>query len=744
MYGFYAILMDKRPYILKCATKLRTLQGLILLQAKKFEGICESLVLLDGFTEYGQVCDVEEKVEYRRIHLPVVLECKLDDNTTKQIQACLIEKFHLEPDFVGHFVSVKEKRDKYFKIIHPCYCLHITGSAREDGFISNDKQQTTRTNRRAKLIHEPAPLATPRIKPSRENRETQKEIPLQDLEREIQEVAQANEPVESDLSERAINVEVPEQEDIRQRDTTTLYGKFFETREEALSSYSKLTVGSKYLRQETENRNVIVYKCPRRGCKANLTLQCDGMRFQVLMAEGHTCLGRGSTKKSDLDDYIKALGRQSQLSGSYFESVRAHFRDPLIPDLRIRRRHNKLFGMARHERLLSWRKLPGLVEAIERTGGTAIIVEDGMYVNFVAIMPDFTHTFVQSDLFFGVIATDGTFHCGIGRGQLLAVVCLTGSRTILPLAWVWSLSEDKNLLEELFDLMSLEERQRVRTVISDGGTAICAAVKEKFGDNVRGLCGRHLQAHLSKQCASSYWKMLQSRNRMDYETNKSNFEKKYPEDFQRVKFQLKYLSRFEMNTPRDDLYTNGIIESFNSVCNKWRNCEPFDLLKNIYFYSRAVILQLVEDNQSGLTKSAYAYMIECAQIASRLKLKEVIIGDILIYEDEWNLFYQVDLTTNRCSCGGLEEKGLPCPHLVAGMIRTGRSWSSTIHPRYRTESIGMVYQQLPISIDFTQILADERELKPPREYSLVSKKKRALSVIDYQKKPRKDRRRKVV
>ena len=53
-----------------------------------------------------------------------------------------------------------------------------------------------------------------------------------------------------------------------------------------------------------------------------------------------------------------------------------------------------------------------------------------------------------------------------------------------------------------------------------------------------------------------------------------------------------------------------------------------------------------------------------------------------------------------------------------------------IHPRYLVSEITTVFPEIPVSLDFTAVVPRDAEIKPPKLYSLKTKKKRNMGIMD--------------
>lgn len=470
--------------------------------------------------------------------------------------------------------------------------------------------------------------------------------------------------------------------------------------------------------------------CKRKNCSAHLHLRYVDRQVKVRSATPHKCVTYSKTSKTKLREYLRTKGLQSKLTKLFMQETRRELGDPYITDQRIRRAYQRVHAINLPSRLQSWSLLPSLCDLVVASGGTATMVtNDDGNCTFCGIMPEFCHRYVQSSLFFGVVSLDGSFQCGLGRGTLLAIVTLTGERTILPLSWAWAAHENSENIKTLVRLMKPEEVEKIQTVISDEGKAITGTIKDLLGDSHIALCAKHKDTHLDS--SGLFWKMLKSTTPAEYARCKQEYMEEDPDEFEKIRLVLPYLTRWERDLPRDLLLTNGIAESFNAMCVNFRGMEPLALLRNIYALARAQIIELRrQDTTRTYTKAAFEYLSQAAQLASRLTCSEVGADETVTVSDTYRDF-QVDLQLGTCSCQNHRECGLPCVHMLCCCSRRKANYQDYIHPRYLTSEISAVFPEIPPSIDFTALTPRAPEpVRPPVLYSLKTKKKRGLGILD--------------
>ena len=524
-------------------------------------------------------------------------------------------------------------------------------------------------------------------------------------------------------------IDPPESSSALQAMLNELRGKICESPKDAIVAYSKIVTTGPLIKASARTGNDQQFRCQRIHCTAYLHICYSGSGDQchIVGAAPHSCVSQSKTSNHAIERYLLELGRRDKLGSSFMSQVRNALGDPYITDGRIRRAYDRIWSLTTSKRLKTWNLLPGLCELIRKDGGTAVLHRTEAGVKFCGIMPSFCHAYLQSKLFFPVVATDGSFQCGIGRGHLLAIVALTGERTILPLAWGWGDSEDKENMVALMSLLSEEERKLIRTVISDEGKAIISAVTECFGAQCIALCLKHKEQYVSPQARALFWKMGKADSRAKYENAKRRLEQEFPSTYANLLPVFQHLFRWEANRPRDFLTTNGIAESFNSMCKNLKSAEPYALLRHIYALSRAGILNLIQGD-GAYTKAATAYLTLAIQISQRMSLADS-------YEDNTHLVrtnegeFQVDLAARTCTCKMCEDCGLPCPHLISAAVKKSERWECLIHPRYRKSEIRDAFPEPPRSIDFTAVCPEE-DIRPVELYSMKTKRKRGKSVMD--------------
>lgn len=477
------------------------------------------------------------------------------------------------------------------------------------------------------------------------------------------------------------------------------------------------------------------FMCNRIHCGASMHLTFaspDTSACKVSAATPHRCVTMSKTTTEQLHKYLRGVGLVPKLGKEFMEKVKRDLHDDHLKDQRIRRAYQHVHEMTIAQRLASWENLPNLCRLVEADGGTSKIIEEDGCVTFCGIMPSFCHRYVESEIFFGVVSTDGSFQTGVGRGNILAIVTLTGSRTILPLAWAWAATESKANMTALISLFKDSERGKLETVISDEGSGILSAVTDILGEKCIAICAKHRESHISPAAAKYYWGMIKADTKSTYLKNRLKLEMEHPGEFAKLRERLPRLTRWETAHVRDGMTTNGIVESFNSMCAPLKKMEPYVILRQVYAMARQQIIALRGETEiEGLTytSAAHRYLNLCVQIAGRIQVRSKNPDgtyNLLAGESQ----YQVDTILGTCSCCTREQVGLPCPHIVRCCIDTSKSWSKFVHPRYILGDIRKVFPEIPVSIDFSTILPVTHRVRPPVVHQLRGKQKRGRGAMD--------------
>lgn len=587
--------------------------------------------------------------------------------------------------------------------------------------------------RRAFILSRDPPLTPPPLQPMRSLIEDP--MPMKDYEKEIFRIAslqtceideQTSLPVTTEHNGETMTYHE------QKMALAALYGRKFANTTALFEKYTEIVPTGPFLASQGRTGASEMFLCNRRNCGAHIAVLYLKNGCKITSANPHKCVGFSVTTKEALDNYIRTLPTQSHLTQTFMSEVRTALKDPGLTDQRIRRSYKRVHDLGAVKRLKSWKLLPSLCQAVRSEGGTANILGIGENVSFCGIMPYFCHAYVQSDLFFPVVSIDGSFSCGLGRGVLLSIVAITGSRHILPLAWAWAVNEDSACVSALIQLFLPEERLRIASILTDEGSAILKSVREILSQDHIALCAKHREVHVSKEATHLFWKLIKAVTPAEYSEAKSQFRSLLPDDYKKEESRLLSLTKWETDRPRDMQMTNGIVESFNAMCRPYQTMEPFALLRHIYAVARGQIIALRQEN-GPYTKIADWILTTLAQQAARMIVTERNPdGTFTIEAGERR--YQVDTNTRTCSCKFTMDAGLPCAHIMKVCHLTETSWEGYVHPRYKPERIKNVFKDIPSSLDFTALVPGKLDLKPPVLYSLKTRKKRGIGAMDIRKK----------
>lgn len=624
--------------------------------------------------------------------------------------------------------SVGEQNISYYPTEDIGIDRRATAVSEEIEYSAKQKKVT----RRAFLLSRDPPLTPPPLHPVRSHME--EPTPMKDYEKEIFRMASLQTCEISESNNLPITEcnETPMKYRDQQIALTALHGRKFANTTALFEKYAEIVPTGPFLASQGRTGASEIFMCNRKNCGAHIVILYLKNGCKIQSASPHKCVGYSVTSNEALDEYIRTLQTQSHLTQAFMSEVRTALKDPGLTDQRIRRSYKRVHELGTVKRLKSWKLLPSLCQAVIDEGGTASIRGIGENVSFCGIMPYFCHMYVQSELFFPVVSIDGSFSCGLGRGVLLSIVAITGSRHILPLAWAWAISEDSACVSELIELFLPEERRLIASILSDEGSAILKSVREILSQDHIALCAKHREVHVSKEATHLFWKIIKAVTPAEYSEAKREFKTTLPLEYEKEKSRLMCLTKWETNRPRDMQMTNGIVESFNAMCRPYQTMEPFALLRHIYAVARGQIIAL--RGESGpYTKIADWILTMLAQQAGRMTVTERNPdGTFTIQAGERR--YQVDTNTRTCSCKFTMDAGLPCAHIMKVCHLTETSWECYVHPRYKPEHINNVFKEIPASLDFTALVPAKLELRPPVLYSLKTKRKRQLGAMDMRKK----------
>lgn len=486
-----------------------------------------------------------------------------------------------------------------------------------------------------------------------------------------------------------------------------------------------------YLRQiDTNDPNLLSFKCKASGCFFHVVFSKKEDGFHVTHLTYHTCLKPIIIETSELRKVIKTQGKVDHLDKNYMQKINEAFGLPsnYICKNRIRRAYNKVFDLSRFERINAWGMLDSFIAVIKSGGGNGLIhkTKEG-YIDFVGMVPNYSIYFMHSSLFFPVVQCDTRFQTGISRGRLYSIVTLTGNRTILPLAVGWAPSEAKQYTEMLLSMIS-NEVSLIKTCHTDDSKALIVCI-EKVGIS-NSLCSWHIGKHCPNKKA--FMTLVKSQNSREYATNKNKIieNKKKLKKYLDINSKWKKISRFENENPRDLGITSSSVESLNAAIVKknLKNKEPLELFQYIYdlgfFALKNICFQKGILTDSVNDWLGYAMVIANHLTVSRNQFFEYKYEVTKDNDDETKLTVVIcPHEKPSCSCKFYHDCGMPCIHLLAVAIKFNLNWSDWIHPRYFVFNYRLHFKDCLNYPDFDQVIKTNDDV-PVGITSLKQKQKR--------------------
>lgn len=514
--------------------------------------------------------------------------------------------------------------------------------------------------------------------------------------------------------------------------------------ESAVAYAFRLFQGQLMIKKSLSDENTLVKICKCNNCVAVVSARHVNGSWIVERSVKHSCSPFGyGTPNQIIDPIIRSEAHQKQLGKPYFEKIKSLAKDACIPDQRIRRRYNYIFKESSSMRINSWKSLPQLVNEVNRSGGSASILyeKDSSKIKFVGMSPSYAKRYLNSEACFPVLISDGAFLYGQARGDLVAIVSLSGNRSVIPIAWGWGEGETEFVCTNLFKLI---DHHRIETFLSDAGTALNSATK-KLGNVFLQICAYHIAASLLTRQRNIFWKLIKARSKKDFNITKHTIISEYPELHSRLSDKYSLLSIYEdddyhvgKTIPRHNLKNSGPIECFNNMIKQYRDEEPFELFNRIYHIGLNAIHELL-DGIKGKSITNYA----SKQIKKELEfLDEVTLTDfngIFVSVSDESLMnkYMINKETMCCTCLKREDCGLPCRHLLKYCFQfNSGSFSSLIDKSYRTEFINEAFDNYMFPyLDFDAMIPLD-DAGPPQVYSRSAPKNRRKMNIDYMKESR--------
>lgn len=134
-------------------------------------------------------------------------------------------------------------------------------------------------------------------------------------------------------------------------------------------------------------------------------------------------------------------------------------------------------------------------------------VTDKNEVFIFAMLPHYSKLLLSSKAILPIIIIDSTFQCSAYGGILIIAMIVSSNRTNIPIAWLWSPSENEESFIMLLSLIK-DVNEHIETIISDEGQALKAAISKVFPDAVHKLCAWHIAKGIKNEQMKKMFLML--------------------------------------------------------------------------------------------------------------------------------------------------------------------------------------------------------------------------------------------
>lgn len=527
-------------------------------------------------------------------------------------------------------------------------------------------------------------------------------------------------------------------------DPTTLIGRTFSTIEEMNFAINQaFQCGAQLKILPIQSEIFFAKECKAKNCMAGIVGKFVQNEWKVIHSQNHTCFkSKVGVSTQSLDEAIKKIGRREKLGLEYYTLIRKLVKDEGIKAKRITRRYLRIFSNDISSRENSWSKLPSLVNSVIASGGKAKIsyshVDDHI-ITFIGMSPSYAQIYVNSNAFFPVVFSDGTFLYGLGRGNLVVIVSLSGNRTVIPLCWGWGTGETLEVCSNVFSLLN---SGKVETMISDAGIALNSSTKNVLKNVFQQLCAYHVAEKLSASQRFYFWKLVKAPCKMIYEQIKYKIQSEMKDMDKKLEDKYHLLSIYEDShkngaiVARHQSHASGAVESFNNMILNHREEEPLQLFKFIYIKGLEAIRSLLictSDNEltPWAEKQLNSEISKLSKLAISQKhetICEIIDGNLQ------NATFMIDCRNQNlsCTCRKREDCGIPCSHLImyCNEFRGGQ-YQNLIDKSYFIKEIqSSLGQATKLSLDFTSLI-NFGEYFPPSFYKLNGKKTRGKMRMDF-------------
>ena len=422
----------------------------------------------------------------------------------------------------------------------------------------------------------------------------------------------------------------------------------------------------------------------------------------------HTCEQHGYypsqlKKKQAIDDFV------TRTTKSILKSAKIN--QYTFPRTTLYRMIQYAKGQTAEESEKAWRKLESFVNSFDKRefGNTIFEKDNNNNIIRFFIFPIESILYMKSNLFIGLIVIDGTFLKYSSAGTIISFATYTGNHKILSLCYGGCKSENKKdlviFLEKIKSCIG-EATKNVKTILSDEGAAIDAAVDQVFPDVTRRHCYLHKKANLHGKTKEIFKQSGKAHTKEQFNQIVNPYlEEKEKNEQKSLREMFEHYSPLYNPALTQNIRTNGASESLNSIMKREENDSIIRYLEILYDSTRTPLEQLTSECESNHTKFfneiTRKYIdnnkIKIGDIERRIDSNLVQVTEEIDHQKY--TFFVVKHQDGRitCSCYQDQACGFGCAHIyyALGKYPDLGEFKDTIHPTYIEEFNQAFLNDLP-------------------------------------------------
>ena len=482
-----------------------------------------------------------------------------------------------------------------------------------------------------------------------------------------------------------------------------------------IQTYS-LNIKKKYFIHYSSNSS-IQYKC--RNCKASIMAKINihGKWFFSNVIN-HSCEQNIYFVSSKIiENEIKSFGILFKNKNDIIKLIKKKY--PNVKAQRILRIYNNIWNLESSNLFVHWNMILEIVNRIFEIGGKKIIdYNKKNQITFIGFITPLATLYIKSNCFFGTIIADSTFITSSSKGNLLSIIVKLPNKTIFPIITGWTSRETKSSWLKMFSILE-SLNISVKALVSDQGISMIQAFKEKFKFSLYCPCIWHLSFKVPLKSRSIFWNLLNVKSPTDFLEKWNDFKNNTKiEFFEKINKYKHQINIFSENF-RQKIYASSLIESLHSTIKSMKNNEIDDIFKHIVFLQYNNLHKIIVENSFRIFIKEIEEEIEIYhEYISNYQIINYTgteIFEVFFYKDNIKNIFQVNLSSNSCSCNKLINEGIPCIHIFSCYLfrnKQEKDFNLLVHDCYK-------YSQFKKLLDLSSHVPDFSDLSQKKEKKVI-------------------------